>query len=263
MNLDRAAFRRLIPPACALVLLSSFPMLVHGQAGADLEPGSLAHAGELSRSTLDSDSPALFQLDEERALPPRLADSMGLEEDLSSDETLPVPTSLHPQSMKGSKTGFFDFSRFEWGVFAGLVDYSPSFKGKVGWALGLDARVPVPGISWGRWALFAEAYLAYLDRNLPFFYARPKGTWYGGAGGADFTLARGEVAYLRLQGGIDYSYFNRINSVDNGFGGMVGAQLGFFWIRQNTKTSVILSPQFVSNGKDWYVLGTFGASFEF
>jgi hypothetical protein len=214
---------------------------------------------ETLEATVEADSPIGEDLtDLEADFYPRL-DLPTLEEEAFPPlESLPTALADPQQGTRNAKPPFINWSGADWGAFAGLVNYSSSFKGKTSWALGLEARVPVPGLPLGRWALFAEVFAAYLKRDLPFFYDHQSATWFGGILGADYTLFHGEVAYFRLQGGIEYSYFNHINSVDNGFGGVVGAQLGFFWIRNNYSTSVTLTPQFVSNGTDYFILGTVG-----
>jgi hypothetical protein len=169
-----------------------------------------------------------------------------------------------PQGRQQSqKTPFIDFRHFEMGGYAGVVDFSPDFKAHADWIAGITARVPVPGIPLGDWGIFAQAFASYINRNLPFYYSNTSATWFGGELGGDYTFVRDSVWYLRGQAGILYAYWNHVNALDNGVGVLVGAQVGFYWIKHNQNAVVTFTPQFSFDGKNWIGMITLGFSYDF
>jgi len=169
---------------------------------------------------------------------------------------------LLPQGRQSQQTPFIDFSHFEMGGFAGIADFSSDFEAKATWVVGLSARVPVPGIP-GNWGIFAEGFVSYIKRDLPFYYNNRAGTWFGGEVGGDFTFVRDEIWYLRAQAGILYAYWNNVNALDNGIGVLVGVEVGFYWIKHNQNAVVTINPQFTYDGKNWIGLFTIGFSYDF
>jgi hypothetical protein len=197
------------------------------------------------------------------ATPRRLNDWTFFDRTLNPDAFPALTLGGLPQARRTIQPPFIDFDKLEVGGEAGVVDFSSKFKASASYVLGLDARVPIPGLPLGDWGFFGELYLSYINRNLPFFYPDKSGNWYGLAVGADYTIVSGSIAYLRLRGGIGYAYFNRIQSVDNGFGAEFGAELGFFWIKHNDKASVTLVPEVFYNGTDFIFFTTLGFSVQF
>jgi hypothetical protein len=185
-------------------------------------------------------------------------------EDAVESAELPTTLSLwaEPQGRQSHQTPFIDFGNFEAGGFAGVTAYSSDFKANPSWAVGLSARVPVPGIP-GNWGIFAEGFLAYINRDLPFYYNNRSGTWYGAEVGGDYTFIRDQIWYLRAQAGILYAYWNHINSLDNGIGGLVGVQVGFYWIKHNQNAVVTITPQLSYDGTNWIGVFTIGFSYDF
>jgi hypothetical protein len=169
-------------------------------------------------------------------------------DELNLAEAHAISLELFPQGRMTSKPPFIDTSKWEIGGFAGAVVYSSNFEAKTSYILGLNTRVPVPGL--GGLGLFGQVFLSYIDRDLPFFYNKQSGTWYGLGLGADYTLWRGTLGYVRPQVGVMYAYWGGVNSLDNGLGIMVGVQVGLFWIKNNDKTSVTFTPQFQFDGTD-------------
>jgi hypothetical protein len=203
------------------------------------------------------DEEALF----DAALPLHL-DSWAVKTDESDlKEAHAISLELFPQGRMSSKPPFIDFSRLEFGAFAGAVHYSADFKAHLSYIFGVTSRVPVPGL--GKFGLWAEAFLGYIDRNLPFYYNSQAGNWFGAAIGADYTIVKGELGYIRAQVGVDYIYWHNINSLDNGLGIVAGFQIGVFWIRNNDRTSITFNPQFHFDGSDHMIFLPIGFSVDF
>ena len=181
-------------------------------------------------------------------------------------ESMELPTTLglwaEPQGRQSHENPFIDFSHFEIGGFAGFTAFSSAFKANPSWAVGVSARVPVPGIP-GNWGIFAEAFVAYINRDLPFYYNNRSGTWIGAEVGGDYTFIRDNIWYLRAQAGILYAYWNKINALDNGVGGLAGIQAGFYWIKHNQNAVVTITPQLSYDGKNWIGIFTLGFSYDF
>jgi hypothetical protein len=134
---------------------------------------------------------------------------------------------------KGKKAPIIDFSHFEMGGYTGVVAFSSDFEADPSFVAGITARVPVPAIPLGDWGIFAQAFASYIKRDLPFYYSDKAGTWFGAEVGGDYTFIRDNVWYLRGQVGILYANWNGINALDDGVGILLGAQVGFYWIRHN------------------------------
>jgi hypothetical protein len=183
-------------------------------------------------------------------------------------ESVELPTQLNlwsaePQGRQSHQTPFIDFSHFEMGVFAGVAAYSTDFKANPSFLAGISARVPVPGIPLGDWGIFAEGFVSYISRDLPFYYNNRSGTWFGGEAGGDYTFIRDSVWYLRAQVGILYAYWNKVNALDNGVGILGGVEVGFYWIKHNNQAVVTINPQISYDGSNWIGIVTIGLSYDF
>ena len=166
------------------------------------------------------------------------------------------------QGRQSQQTPFIDFSHFEMGGFAGIVAFSSDFEADPTWVAGITARVPVPGIP-GNWGIFAEAFISHITRDLPFYYQHRAGSWFGVEIGADYTFVRDDVWYLRAQAGMLYANWNNVNALDNGIGILLGAQIGFYWIKHNPNAVVTITPQFSYDGSNWLGFFTVGFSYDF
>lgn len=191
-------------------------------------------------------------------LPLRLEDEIELR-----DAHMISFTDFLPQGRLSQKTPFFDFSKFEMGGCAGVVDYSVKFKSTAHGVAGITARVPVPGLPLGEWGIWGEVLAGYVSRDLPFYYNNKSGIWYGVEVGADYTFVREPLWFLRGQAGILYAYWNNVNSLDNGIGLLLGAQFGWYWIKGNDKATMNLTPQLSFDGKSWIAFLTIGFSVDF
>jgi hypothetical protein len=197
----------------------------------------------------------------ERPLPLTLAAWEAERDENDLAEAHSISLEFLPQGRLSSRPPFIDFSQWEIGGFIGAVHYSSDFKAKLDWTVGLTTRVPVTGL--GRLGLFAQIWAAYIDRDLPFFYNKQAGTWYGAAIGADYTLWKGELGYIRPQVAVMYAYWHNVNGLDNGIGILVGLQVGLFWIKNYDKTSVTFTPQIQFNGGDHMIFLPLGISVDF
>jgi len=168
---------------------------------------------------------------------------------------------LPRQARMAGKPPFIDFSKWEIGAFAGAVAYSADFEAKVSYVIGATTRVPVTGL--GALGLYAEAFVSYIDRDLPFYYNHRAGTWFGGGLGLDYTIWKGQLGYIRPQVGVMYAYWNGVNSLDNGLGLTVGVQVGLYWVRNSDKTSLTFMPQFHMTKGDYMIFLPFGFSADF
>lgn len=191
-------------------------------------------------------------------LPTSLGAWSNSESDVDLDEG-PLPAlSFFPQSRRGSSPPLFDFDRFQFGVMGGIVDYSAHFKSGAQYVFGVEAHLPMPALPFNHWGLFGEAFISYINRNLPFFYTDKAKNWFGVGVGGDYTFSLGEVAFFRPQAGILYAYWNNTSGVQNGIGGLLGAQFGFYWIKHNDRAVLNITPQFTYNGTDYMFLLTIG-----
>jgi len=167
-----------------------------------------------------------------------------------------------PQGRLSTKPPFIDFDRTEFGGFAGIVDFSSKFKASADFAVGLTARVPVPGLP-GDFGIWADVYVGEITRKLPFFYPHQSGTWYAGTIGGDYTFTNGEIFVLRGQAGVSYTDWNGVQSLSNGIGGTVGMDFAFYWIKHYRKATVDITPQIVFSGANYYILFNVGFQVEF
>jgi len=230
-----------------------------------LAQNAFADDGALSRTARAIDAVVTVAEDSlegiERPLPLTLAAWEAERDENDLREVHAISLELLPQGRMSSRPPFIDFSQLEIGGFIGAVKYSSDFKAKLDWTIGLTTRVPVPGL--GRFGLFAEIFAAYVDRDLPFYYNHRSGTWFGGAIGADYTIWKGELGYIRPQVGVMYAYWHNVNSLDNGIGFVIGLQIGAFWIKNYDRTSVTFTPQFIFQGGDYMIFLPLGFSVDF
>jgi hypothetical protein len=197
------------------------------------------------------------------SLPATLGDWREEREEIALPETSIISLTELPQGRLSQPHPFIDFSHWEFGAFAGVADYSADFKANANWVVGIDTRVPIPGLPLGGWGAWAEAFVGNISRNIPFYYKKPSGTWYGVAGGGDYTLYKGEILAFRAQAGALYADWNNINALKNGVGVIVGADFAFFWIKHNDRATVTFNPQFTYDSKNWIGLYTLGFSYDF
>jgi hypothetical protein len=208
----------------------------------------------------DAASPAVEEEDTAPDALPTKLDSWG-EDVRVADELLSI-TAL-PQGRLATQPPFIDFSRFMAGGFIGAVKYSSDFKAKTNFVGGLNARVPVPGLPLDHWGIWADVYAAGINRDLPFFYPNKSGTWFGGTVGLDYTFVDGEIFVFRGQAGLAYAYWNGVQSLDNGFGGTVGVDFAWYWIKHYRKATVNITPQITFSGSNYYAFISLGFQVEF
>jgi hypothetical protein len=215
-------------------------------------------AGPSARATvlaLPADSP----LETEAPLPTRLGawdvDEMELRDAHLID--------FLPQGRLSQKGPFIDFSKFEMGGYAGVVDYSSDFLADASFVAGISARVPVPGLPLGDWGVWAQLHLSYIRRDIPFYYKNASGEWLGVSVGGDYTFVRDEIWYLRAQLGVMYAHWMDVQALDNGMGVLAGLQFGFFWIKGYNKATVTLTPQLSYDGDNYVGFFTVGFSVDF
>lgn len=158
---------------------------------------------------------------------------------------------------------FFDFSRFELGGFLGVVAYTSDFEADPNGVFGIKGRLPVPGIPLGEWGIWADLFMGYIKRDLPFYYNHRSGNWYGLAVGGDYTLVRDRIWYLRGKVGVLYAHWNDIQALDNGLGLLAGVEIGFYWIRHNDKAVVTLAPEVSFDGDNAMMFLQLGFSVDF
>lgn len=194
----------------------------------------------------------------EAPLPTRVGDSI---DESELKEAWGIKLDFLPQGRMSSKPPFIDFSKWEIGGFAGAVMYSADFEAGLNYILGVTTRVPVTGL--GQLGIYAEAFISYVDRDLPFYYDHRAGSWYGIGLGLDYTIWKGTLGYIRPQVGVVYAYWNGVNSLDNGLGITIGVQIGLFWIRNNDRTSVTFMPQFQMQSSDYMIFLPIGFSVDF
>jgi hypothetical protein len=169
-----------------------------------------------------------------------------------------------PQGRLNTKPPFFDFSKWEIGAYFGMVAYSSDFKADPDFQFGINSRVPVPGISWlGDWGIWGQLFLGHIARDIPFYYPHSKGEWYGGALGLDLTVFTTDLVFLRAQGGLMYAQWNGIHALQNGAGVIVGADLGFYWIKHYSRASFTINPQLNFDGNSWIGFISVGFSYDF
>lgn len=196
----------------------------------------------------------------EMPLPKALGDTVD-ESELKEAHGIKLDFLPAPQGRMSSKPPFIDFSKWELGAFLGAVVYSSDFEAGINYVLGVTTRVPVTGL--GQLGIYAEAWISYVDRDLPFYYDHRAGSWYGIGLGLDYTIWKGTLGYIRPQVGVMYAYWNGVNSLDNGLGITIGVQIGLFWIRNNDRTSVTFMPQFQMQSSDYMIFLPIGFSVDF
>ena len=223
-----------------------------------LSIASYARAGEdeLAATNLNA-------IEIDAPLPTSLDNWSVAEDELELREFSSLSLAALPQGRLAAKKPFIDFDGLELGGYVGMVKYSSDFLAGVSYILAVTSRVPVPGIALGEWGLWAELFMGSVDRNLPFYYVNQAKTWFGGSLGADFMVVKGEVAFIRLQAGAMYAYWNKTDGLANGIGVMGGVQLGFHWIRGNDKSSITFNPQMSYNGKSYILFIPVGFSIDF
>jgi hypothetical protein len=204
-------------------------------------------APEESEETLDAPLPTRMKLQDEAEL------KQGYSERRYSFDTPRQSSSERP---------FVDWERIEPGAFLGFVVYSSGFRADPSGVLGVSLRLPIPGLP-GRWAAFAEGFVSHVNRDLAFFYSDQAGNWYGATVGGDYTLYEGSFAYFRARGGILYANFNGVRELDNGLGFLLGAELGFFWVKHTDRFRLTITPEYSFSGSDSLMLMTAGLSFYF
>lgn len=174
-----------------------------------------------------------------------------------AEEPQVVPRSTAPPA-------FFDFARSEWGFYVGAVHFSSEFEADPTWALGVAFRVPLGKIFGGKFGLWAEAFVANIERDLPpWVQEDDSGMFYGGAFGADFQFVRSETFLFFAQAGVLYATFGDIAGVDDGFGGVLGLKFGAFTIRRNNQIALIYNPQISYDGEDWFAFHFVGVQVDF
>ena len=184
-------------------------------------------------------------------------------EEIDLSEAPLISLAEFPQGRLAQKDPFIDFSKWEIGGFIGLVDYSAAFKANADFVFGVTTRIPIPGIPLGEWGVWGEFFLGHITRDIPFYYPKSKGEWYGIAVGGDYTFLTTNILFLRAQGGIMYAQWNNIHALDNGAGVLVGAEFGFYWIKHYSKASLTINPQLNFDSKSWVGLINFGFSYDF
>lgn len=244
--------------ALAFGLLSLIPFKgVHADTSLLATPALPTLFEETAASEADSSEAEALAADSFDLLPSSISQWTRLE---SSFEPGPeaAELSLLPQVRRSLAPPLFDFDHFQAGIIGGLANFGPSFKANSNYLFGVEAHLGMPALPLDHWGLWGQAFISYIHRDLPFFYTRQAENWYGGAVGGDFTFKLSDIAYFRPQAGLFYADFNKVNGVQSGIGGILGGQIGLFWIKRDNRAIFTINPQFTSNGKDWMVLTTIG-----
>jgi len=231
---------------CGIGCLSAFPASAFGSLVEDVAPATEKGTDEETSLT--------------DALPIQL-DSWGDDPREYTDFSV-LSLSAVPQGRLATQPPFIDFGKFELGGFVGAVNFSSNFKAKTDFVGGGTARVPVPGLP-GHFGIWADLYAGAITRDLAFFYPHQTGTWYAGTIGLDYTFFDGEIFLLRGQAGIAYTYWNGVQSLDNGFGGTIGVDFGWYWIKHYRKATLNLTPQITVSGSNYYATLSLGFQIEF
>lgn len=206
-------------------------------------------------------TPILDLAEADASLPRSLGAWSSKVDELDLREAHSIVIDLFPQGRMAARQGFFDWSQWELGAFAGLVNYSADFEAGISYIFGVTTRVPVPGL--GSFGFYGDLFISYVKRDLPFYYDSRAGTWFGLGLGVDYTIWKGSLGYVRAKAGVMYAYWNGVNSLDNGIGITVGVQVGVFWIKNNDRTSITLTPQFHFDGSDHMIFLPVGFSVDF
>lgn len=200
------------------------------------------------------------ELGDEREV--RAEDAGGIDELEFADSAVRLPLVLgDPQVPRAAARGFF--GRVEGNAFLGVAIPGSNFEAGATWTAGVLGRLPAPGLPTGRFGIFGQGLISYLDRDLPSFYSDLSGSFYTFTVGLDFKLFQDETWWLLAQAGGVYAYFGGIAGLENGFGGELGLQAGIHFIRRNTQTSITLNPQFIYDGKDWILFANVGLHLQF
>jgi hypothetical protein len=182
----------------------------------------------------------------EAPLPTRLASKRQQEDDMRDE----YRRADYRRVKARNEPDFFDFSRFELGVFAGGAAFSNDFEADPSYVAGVLARVPVPGLPLGDWGIWGSLMISYINRDLPFYYSAKSGNWYGVSVGGDYTFWRDRIFHVRGQLGILYAHWNDIQALDNGIGVLAGVEFGFYWIKNNDKAVFGINPQLSYDGEN-------------
>jgi hypothetical protein len=246
----------------ARLLSLPYSILITSLVGISL--GQSAFAGGTGP---DRDEHPLWEAESgsELALPASLNEWKDAAEEVDLGEVPIVSLSQFPQGRLTQKPSFIDYSHWEIGAFLSAVEYSGSFKSlhKPEGAIGISTRVPVPGIPLGDWGGWGEIFVSHISRNIPIFYPKRSGDWYGGALGADYGLIKTDLIFLRAEAGLMYAEWNHINALKNGAGVIVGADFGWYWIKNYNRASLSITPQLNFDSKNWIGLINFGFSYDF
>ncbi len=184
-------------------------------------------------------------------------------DEIELQEAHAISLSQFPQGRLAQQPPFIDFSKWEIGGFIGMVAYSADFDADPDYVFGLTTRVPIPGLPLGEWGAWGQLFLGHIARDIPFYYPKSRGEWYGIAAGGDYTFVHTDLLFLRAQAGVMYAQWNNIHALDNGAGILVGAELGFYWIKHYSKASLTINPQLNFDGDNWIGLINFGFSYDF
>jgi len=251
----------LSPSSSVALLLSSLVACFSIARPAHADEAPVRRAERVLESMLSGSESAARGVE---SLPARLSLWSAVEDEIELREAHSFSrNAFHPQGRLTQQTPFIDFSHFEMGGYVGIVGFSSDFEADPAMVAGITARVPVPGIPLGDWGVFAQLFISYISRDLPFYYTDTSGNWIGAELGGDYTFVKDEIWYLRGQAGILYANWNDINALDNGVGILVGIQAGFYWIKHNRNAVVTITPQLTYDGSNWMGFFTVGFSYDF
>ena len=195
----------------------------------------------------------------EAPLPTRLAAKRQQEDDMRDE----YRRADYRRVKARQEPSFFDFSRFELGVFFGGAAFSSDFEADPSYVAGLMARVPVPGLPLGDWGIWGSLMISYISRDLPFYYQDKSGNWYGASVGGDYTFWRDRIFHVRGQLGIMYAHWNDIQALDNGIGILAGVEFGFYWIKNYDKAVFGINPQLSYDGDNYIMMLQLGFHVDF
>ena len=195
----------------------------------------------------------------------------------SLDETLDLPRSLAEDLSPAAEDSVFTelsdpqaraarpplFGRPEINFFGGAVMYSSGFESKstVSGGGGVLLRSPTAWLPTGKFGVWGEFEFTHLSRDLTPPRDNMSGNVYAFAVGADYTFLRTDVWFIMAQAGTVYVAYGDIVGVKDGWGGLAGAVLGFYWVKRDTRFAITINPQFATTGSDWILLVNVGAQF--
>lgn len=174
-----------------------------------------------------------------------------------------VSLGAFPQGRLKTQPPVIDFDKWEIGGFLGMVAYSDDFEADPDYVMGITSRIPIPALPLGEWGVWGQLMFGHIRRDIPFYYPKSHGEWYGIMAGGDYTFLRTDLLFLRAQAGVMYAHWNDIHALDNGAGVIVGAEFGFFWIKHYSRASLTINPQLNFDGDNWIGLINFGFSYDF